>query len=236
MRAAATALDYEQMDDAALAASIVAGDAQAARLVIRRNNQRLFRTAWSVVRNRAEAEDVVQEAYLKAFAAMAEFRGGAALSTWLTRIVLNEAINRVRAARRRSQALSEQGLSVLDDYRERLSAAPSLSEAPDEALARSQVAALLERAIASLPKPFRLVFVLQDVEGLSAEAVSEAIGAPVETVRTRLFRARRRLREALGPELRRTLEGTVTFAGADCDALTARVMTRLADAGLIFGS
>lgn len=233
MGAVAKALEYEHMAEPELIALISAGDRGAAELIIRRNNQRLFRAAWSVVKNRAEAEEVVQEAYLKAFAAIGEFRGGAALSTWLTRIVVNEAINRVRAGRRRAAALSERGVSVIDDYRERLSAAASLNEAPDEALARRQVASLLESAIADLPEAFRLVFVLLEVEGLPAEAVAAAIGAPVETVRTRLFRARRRLREALGPELKRTLASSFVFAGADCDALTGRLMMRLEEEGLV---
>lgn len=233
MGAAVERLDYEAMGEADLAACIAGGDRDAARLLVRRNNQRLFRAAWSVVKNRAEAEEVVQEAYLKAFAGIGEFRGGSALSTWLTRIVVNEAINRVRAAKRRSRAFKEQGLSVIDDYRDRLSGAPSLNQAPDEALARRQLSALLERAIARLPEPFRLVFVLREVEGLSAEAVAEAVGAPLETVRTRLFRARRRLQADLGPELKRTLETTVAFAGADCDALTERVIAALERAGLV---
>lgn len=227
MNEAARALDYGTLAEGELARRIATGDRGAARYLIRRNNQRLFRAAWSVLKDRAEAEEAVQEGYLKAFAAIGQFHGEAALSTWLTRIVVNEAINRVRAARRRDRAMKKEGLAVLRDHRERLGDAPSLAGQPDEAIIRRQLAEVLQRAIARLPEPFRLVFVLRDVEGLSAEETAAALGAHEGTVRTRLLRARRRLRADLGPELRQALQSTITFAGADCDALTARVLERL---------
>jgi len=216
------ALDYQAMSERQLCQRIAAGDSLAARLVVRRNNQRLFRSAWSVLKDRAEAEEVVQEAYLKAFAGISRFSGESTLATWLTRIVINEAISRLRAAKRRKKALEEEGLAILDDYRERL--APSLVAAPEESVMRRELAGLLERAVARLPDLFRTVFVLHEIEGLSAEEVGASLGIPVETVRTRLFRARRRMRDDLGPELRRAFDGTIAFAGADCDALTDRVI------------
>jgi RNA polymerase sigma-70 factor (ECF subfamily) len=220
----AAALDYEALSEPDLVTLILAGDAAAARLVIRRNNQRLYRAAWSVLRNRAEAEEAVQEGYLKAFAAMNRFEGGSALATWLTRIVVNEAISRLRATKRRERSLKANGLAVLEEHRTRLKETPSLSAGPEESLMRRELAGLLERAVARLPEPFRLVFVLHEIEGLGADEVADATGLPVETVRTRLFRARRRLRADLGPELRRAMDGVIVFAGADCDALTVRVL------------
>jgi RNA polymerase sigma-70 factor (ECF subfamily) len=223
------ALDYEAMSEPDLIACLLGGDLAAARLVIRRNNQRLFRAAWSVLGDRGEAEEAVQEGYLKAFVGLARFEQGSSLSTWLTRIVVNEAVSRLRATQRRRRSLEANGLAVLEDYRQRHAAAPSLAAAPEADAMRRQVARLLEGAIARLPEPFRLAFVLHEIEGLSAEDVALAVGRPVETVRTRLFRARRRLREDLGPELRRALDGTIPFAGADCDGLTARVLAALAE-------
>ena len=220
--AANTALDYEALGERELCARLSAGDSQAARVVVRRNNQRLYRAAWSVLKNRSEAEDVVQEGYLKAFAAIDRFEGGASLATWLTRIVVNEAISRVRAARRRDQTLRDNGLAILQEHREQ--AAASLVAAPEETVMRGEFAGLLQRAVEKLPEAFRLVFVLHEIEGLSADEVAESLAIPVETVRTRLFRARRRLRADLGPEIRRAFGGTITFAGADCEALTARVV------------
>lgn len=219
-----TALDYEALSERELCARLGSGDSQAARVVIRRHNQRLYRAAWSVLKNRAEAEEAVQEGYLKAFAAIDRFEGGSSLATWLTRIVVNEAISRVRAARRRQRAVEDNGLAVLDAYRERAATTPSLGVGPEASVMRHELASLLERAIARLPDPFRLVFVLHEVEDLSSDEVAMSLGVPVETVRTRLFRARRRLRAELGPELRRAFAGAITFAGGDCDALTARVV------------
>ena len=217
-----TALDYDALTELELCRRLGAGDSLAARVIVRRHNQRLYRAAWSVLRNRAEAEDVVQEGYLKAFAAIDRFAGDSSLATWLTRIVVNEAISRVRAARRRDHALKANGLAILQEHRERVSA--SFAPAPEESVMRRELAGLLQSAVEKMPEAFRLTFVLHEVEGVPTEEVAESLGIPVETVRTRLFRARRRLRAELGPELRRAFEDTISFAGADCDALTARVL------------
>lgn len=221
---ASVALDYEALDDRSLASRIGAGDPLAATLVIRRHNQRLFRAAWAVLKNRSEAEEAVQDGYLKAFAAIGRFEGASSLATWLTRIVVNAAISRLRAAKRRKRALGGQGVASLQEFRERIAEASSPIASPEEELMRRQLSHALEAAIARLPDPFRIVFVLHEIESLSADEVASSLGVPVETVRTRLFRARRRLREDLGPELKRALEGSFVFAGADCDALTARVL------------
>jgi RNA polymerase sigma-70 factor, ECF subfamily len=217
-------LDYEAMSEREICRRLAAGDSLAVRLVVRRHNQRLYRSAWSVLKNRADAEEAVQEGYLKAFASIERFMGDSSLATWLTRIVVNEAISRLRAADRRRRSLRQDGLALLQDCRDRLAATPSLAAAPEEALMRREFADLLERAVARLGDPLRIVFVLHEIEGLSAAEVSESLGIPVETVRTRLFRARRRLRVDLEPELRSAFGGAIAFAGADCDALTERVL------------
>src|SRR6185312_2844356 len=116
----ALATDYASLSDAELVRLVVGRDAGAARSLITRNNQRLFRAAWSILLDRAEAEEAVQDGYLKAFAALPKFRGEAQLSTWLTRIVVNEALERRRKAGRRRKQLEEQGVSFFDSYREAL--------------------------------------------------------------------------------------------------------------------
>ena len=211
------------LGDIELARRCVARDEAALRHVITANNQRLFRAAWSILGNRLDAEEAVQAAYLKAFDCIGEFEGRSALSTWLTRIAINEALARLRANRRREARLAENGVPVLDRYREVLmkgSDAPS----PDAALAREQLRVLLERAVAALPDAFRSVFVLREVEGLSIEETAEALALQPATVKTRLLRARRRLQQALAPEVRSTLVGAFPFAGADCAAMTERVL------------
>jgi RNA polymerase sigma-70 factor, ECF subfamily len=210
----------------ALAARIAARDVGAVRLVMQRNNQRLFRTAWGILKNRAEAEDAVQSGYLRAFRAIGEFEGRSSLDTWLMPIVINEALGRARSRRRRRAHLERNRVAIADDYREKLMRG-SASGSPDSALAREQIRKLLEEAIAQLPDAFRLVFVLRDIEGLSGREAADALGIGEATVKTRLLRARRRLRQALAPELKSALEGSFPFAGADCEAMTESVLRRL---------
>jgi RNA polymerase sigma-70 factor (ECF subfamily) len=225
MNMAATALfDLHALPDTALASRIAGGDGAAVRLVTERNNQRLFRAAWSILKNRDEAEDAVQAAYMRAFAAIGTFEGRSSLSTWLTRIVINEALGRARSEKRRRARLDSSSVVHLDEYREKLMRGSTSVAAPDAALAREQVRGLLEKAIADLPTGFRQVFVLREVEGLSVDETAEALDILPATVKTRLLRARRRLQEALAPDLKAALTGTFPFAGADCAAMTERVM------------
>lgn len=217
-------LDYSSLDDPALARLVAARDPDAVRLVTGRNNQRLFRAAWSILKNRAEAEDAVQSAYLKGFAKIGAFEGRSSLSTWLTRIAINEALARDRAARRRRWDLENASVAVLEDYREKLMRGSMSGDSPDADLARGQLRRLLEDAIAALPAPFRTVFVLREVEGLSVEETADSLGIVPATVKTRHLRARRRLQEALAPEVKNALSGTFPFAGADCAAITERIV------------
>ena len=220
------AIDFAAVGDVDLARRCAARDADAIRFVITANNQRLFRAAWSILKNRSEAEEAVQAAYLSAFSAIATFEGRSALSTWLTRIVINEALGRHRADERRRRQLEQEGVAVLDNYREALMRG-SAAEGPDVALAREQVRKLLEQAVADLPESFRSVFVLREIEGLSSEETSEILDIPVATVKTRLHRSRRRLQQMLAPELKAMLSGTFPFAGSDCAAMATKVLTSL---------
>lgn len=220
-------LDYTKLDDRALAAGLAARDPGAVRLITERNNQRLFRAAWGILKNRSEAEDAVQSAYLHAFAAIESFEGRSSLSTWLTRIVINEALGRDRAARRRRANLDGGSVVVLDEYREKLMRGSTTTSLPDASVAREQVRQLLEEAIGRLPDNFRLVFILREIESLSVEEVADTLGIPAATVKTRHLRARRRLRQDLAPEVKTALAGTFPFAGADCLAMTERVLHSL---------
>lgn len=220
-------LDYASMGDGELARLCAGRDPAAVRHVLTANNQRLFRAAWSILKDRAQAEDAVQSGYLHAFGAISGFDGRSSLSTWLTRIVINEALAIQRKARRRRAHLDKAGVLAMDDYRDKLMRG-SQPAAPDAELAREQLRRLLEKAIASLPDSFRTVFVLREIEALSVEETAEALGLPANTVKTRLLRARRKLREALTPDVHGALVGTFPFAGADCEAMTQRVLDALA--------
>lgn len=223
---AQTRVDYEGLEDAALARLIEARDAEAVRLVTQRNNQRLFRTAWSILKDRDDAEDAVQSAYLHAFGAIDRFEARSSLSTWLVRITINEALGRKRAAGRRRAQLDAASVTVLDDYREKLMRG-SMTGSPDGDYARGQLRRVMERAIGDLPSSFRLVFVLREIEGLSVEETAEALGLVPATVKTRHHRARRRLQDALAPEVKSALAGSFPFAGADCEAMTERVVAAI---------
>ena len=205
--------------DLRLAQRCSAREGAAIRELTGANNQRLFRAAWSILKDRAEAEEAVQSGYLKAFAALDGFAGHSSLSTWLTRIVVNEALGRRRSAARRKAMLEDEGVAMLDEYRE--------PARPDALIAREQLRRMIEQAVASLPEIFRTVFVLRAVEGLSVEETAEVLGVAPATIKTRLLRARRRLQEALEPDVRSALQGVFPFAGADCEAMTGRLLATL---------
>ena len=220
----ATAL--RPITDIEMAQRCRARDREAIRAIVTANNQRLFRTAWSILKDRGEAEEAVQSAYVSAFASLDTFEGRSSLSTWLTRIVVNEALGRLRAQKRRRNQLEGAGVAVLEDYREAFMRG-SEARPPDVALAREQMRRLLEQAVAMLPETFRTVFVLREIEGLSGEETAEALDLPVATVKTRLHRARRKLQQILAPQIGNALSETFPFAGADCAALTERVLAKL---------
>lgn len=220
------AFDYDSKSALDVARLCAQRDRGTIERVISANNQRLFRAAWSILKNRGEAEEAVQAAYLSAFAKIGSFEGRSTLSTWLTRIVVNEALGRRRAEGRRRRQLEQGGVAVMDAYRETLMRG-SEADAPDAALARQQIRKLLEQAVADLPDMFRIVFVLREIEGLSSEETSAVLDVPVPTVKTRLLRARRRLRELLAPEMATALNGTFPFAGVDCASLTECVLGKL---------
>ncbi len=201
------------------------GSEPAIRALIRRNNRRLFRVARSVVASNEEAEDVVQETYVRAFTRLDGFRSESLVSTWLTRIALNEALGRVR--RRRPTA----GLDLLDSFagsasviRLPTSLAP---EAADSVLGRRQVRELLERVVDELPEAFRTVFILRDVEEMSIEETADQLGLKPETVKTRLHRARRLLRAAVEKRLSAGFSDLFPFDGERCVRMADRVIERL---------
>jgi RNA polymerase sigma-70 factor (ECF subfamily) len=209
-------LRHESRSDLELAADIARRDAGAVRLVMRRNNQRLFRAALQILRNREDAEDAVQGAYLKAFAAIRSFAGRSSLSTWLTRIVTNNALAHARSARRRRSLLEESEVPILDDYREMLMRG-SMSASPEQAVARGQIRQIVVDAINQLPAPFRAVFVLRQIEELDVGEVAERLRIPAATVKTRHLRARRRLQRLLGPGLGGALSDEFPFDRDSCE-------------------
>jgi len=217
--------NLNSISDQALARRAAQHDPAAISLITTRNNQRLFRTAWSVLKNHSDAEDVVQEAYLKAFKGIDQYEGASSLSTWLTRIVVNASLDRKRAADRRKSELLHQDVAMFDEYRARYAHTSGIS--PESSLARKELSTLLQAAIAQLPDEYRTVFVLREIEGASVRETAFALGLNEAVVKTRMLRARRRLRDILTPDVQCLLDETIAFAGADCEAMTARVLSAL---------
>jgi len=231
MRTAQTARDDSGEDDRTLVARIVAGDGAAFEIVMRRHNGALFRTARAILRDDAEAEDALQETYLAAYRNLGTFRGDARLSTWLTRIVINQALGRLRARRRDNvvglhddlgEPAGEAGGDAMDET-------PAAS--PETGTLRTQLRRLLEREIDALPLAFRTAFMLREVEEMTIDEVAASLEIPEATVRTRVFRARAMLRAALAEELDLATGEVFAFAGKRCDRIVAAVLARLPAAG-----
>lgn len=210
--------------DIALARAVAAGDQEAFKRLMRHHNQRLFRTARSILRDDQEAEEVVQDAYLLAYRGMAHYRGESRLSTWLIRIVANRAIRR-RQRLGRERAIFAPGDAPLGE--EEADMGESRFQNPESAAASGELRQLLESHIDRLPDLYREIFVLRGVEELSSEETAEVLGIPEATVRTRFFRARHLLGKALAEEIDDAFGEVYAFAGERCDRIVAGVLARL---------
>ena len=209
-----------------LVRQVAAGDPAAFEALMRQCNRKLFRVARAILKDDAEAEEAVQEAYLTAYRAIGDFRGDSKLATWLTRIVINEALGRMRR-RRRDQVVVPIS-TACDDRGEPFAAAAERSGAcPEEAALRAELRVLLERKIDGLPIAFRTVFMMRELEEMTVEETAQCLQIPEATVRSRLFRARGLLREALAREIDLTTPDAFAFAGARCDRIVAAVLERV---------
>lgn len=217
---AALAASPHPVEDLQLVAGVIAGSPGALERMMRANNRRLFRTARGILRDDADAEDAVQDAYVSAYRALADFRGESSLSTWLTRIVVNKSLERLRR-RARSGPLPDEAGADVDKP-----AAPA--ETPEALTMRRELRRLIEGSIDRLPSGCRAVFMLRAVEELSVAETAASLGISEAAVKTALFRARRLLRDAIGREIGATIDGFFTFDGARCDRLVAQVHRRLA--------
>lgn len=210
------------LDDLGLARRIAAGDRMSFEFLMRRHNRRLYRLARATLRDDAEAEDALQEAYLAAYRAIGSFRGDSMLVTWLSRMVLNECLGRLRKSARRQNVIP---MVASDDME--TTASDDERDGPDRLLVRAEIRAMLERKLDQLPEDFRTVFVLRAVEELSVEETAASLGIPEATVRSRHFRARSLLRESLAQEFDIAERDLFDFGGAHCDRIVAGVMSRL---------
>lgn len=210
--------------EADLVRRAAAGEAQAIRAIIRSHNQRLYRLVRAVLRNNADAEDVLQEAYLRAFANLGGFQGEASLSTWLSRIALNAALMRLRAQKRMKRAAPAPELAKAEIIP--FPHASSIAD-PERVMAQRQLLHLVEEATDALPETFRLVFVARVIEGLSVEETTALLELAPATVKTRLHRARKLIRMRLEERIGPVLVEAFPFAGERCERLTQAVLSKL---------
>ncbi|HET8745340.1 MAG TPA: RNA polymerase sigma factor [Ramlibacter sp.] len=216
----------QELDDASLASRVCAGDTAAFELLMRRYNQRLYRLARSMLRDAADAEEAVQDAYLAAYQSLGAFRGEASLATWLSRVVVNQCLARLRRQARRDNIVPMVAMGGPDEQE-----VPGMpaddKDTPDRALVRAELRAVLERKLDELPEAFRTVFVLRSVEELTVEETARTLNLPEATVRSRHFRARSMLRESLAQDIDLAERDVFSFAGDRCDRIVARVMEKL---------
>lgn len=215
-------LDPKRLDlgsDEAIVSRVSAGETRLFEILVRRHNQRLFRTARAITGNDAEAEDVMQEAYVRAFSALSGFRGESRFSTWLTRICVHEALGR----RRKSQRYEP-----LDEPHEAAMDRDHQGPTPEQDATGSELASWLERALDGVPDTYRAVFVLRTIEDLSVAETAECLSIPEDTVKTRLFRARAILQRELLQHAETKRSGVYSFMGERCDRMVAAVLRRIA--------
>lgn len=202
------------LSDVEIVARVLAGDRRLYEVVMRRYNQRVFRAVRSILKDDDEAQDAMQEAYVRAYLHLGEFRAESRLSTWLVRIAVNEALARLRKSKR-TEPLDEEVEVV------------SMSRDPEQATSDEQLRVVLEEAVDALPEGFRTVFVLRSVEQMSTAEVAEIVGIPEDTVKTRLFRARGLLRQAVLARLEDRETTAFQFLRPRCDRVVATVLARI---------
>ncbi len=200
-------------------------DEAAIRSIMQANNRRLYRLARGILRNDGEAEDVVQETYVRAFTHLQDFRGDSSLATWLARIAMNEALGRLRR-RRPSVDVDTLAPGVLEAQIIQFPLSGA-SEDPEKTMAQREIQRVVEHAIDELPEAFRIVFITRVIEGMNVEETAEILGLKPETVKTRLHRARTMLRENVESKIGPVVMEAFPFAGKRCERLTDAVLKRL---------
>jgi RNA polymerase sigma-70 factor, ECF subfamily len=215
--------------DSVLVGAVAQGDHAAFETLMRRYNAKLFRIARSIVKDDSEAEDVLQDAYMDAYRHIHDFRGGSQVGTWLTRIVINQGLMRLRKQKRRSVIVPFREPRASESESPEVNVEDRTTESPSAGVLRGEIRRILERRIDELPLSFRTVFIMREVEDMSVQETAEALGIAEATVRSRLFRARALLRESLAREMDLATVDVFAFAGARCDRIVTAVLLRASD-------
>lgn len=224
MALATQPVEPAQLTDEELVQCVLAGEKQMFEILMRRYNQRLYRVTRAILRNDAEAEDVVQEAYVRAYQHLNQFAGRSSFATWLTRIAIYEALGRVRSRKKIEE------IDAMDEPRRDSVQQLSVRDAtPEQAASGSEVRSLLERSIDALPDTYREIFMLREVEEMSTSETAQCLGITEENVKTRLHRARALLRKEIYARAGATSSTAFQFMGARCDHMVESVMRRIAE-------
>ena len=221
--------DLATLNDAELVRRARARDDGAFRAIMQRHNRRLYRIVRGILRNDHEAEDVVQEAYVRAFTHLEGFRGDSSLGTWLARIAMNEALGRLRHDRATvdvATAEARQSQAQIIQF-----PLATTSDNPEQTMAQRQILQLVERATDNLPEIYRIVFITRVIEGMDVEETADLLGLKPQTVKTRLHRARLLVREQLDKQIGPVLMDAFPFAGRRCARMTDAVMKRIGVSG-----
>jgi RNA polymerase sigma-70 factor (ECF subfamily) len=208
-----------ELSDDEIVARVRAGEHALFEILMRRHNRKVFRAVRAVLRSDDEAEDVMQHAYLRAFEHLAEYQARARFSTWLTRIAIYESFARLRRQKRVGQ---------LDEATAEGEAMADQRATPEQRVSDAELRVITEAAIDALPDDFRVVFVLRAVEQMSVADVADTLAIPEDTVKTRYFRARERLRKSILERLDEATPAAFDFLGPRCDRIVARVLPLLA--------
>lgn len=205
---------------------VLAGDTAMFEILMRRHNQRLYRVARAILRDDSEAEDLIQDTYVRAYQHLSQFEGRAKFSTWLTRIAVNEAL-----ARRRRLGLYKELEPMSENQGEKVDRLASTAPSPEQQVSSSETLRLLEHAVAALPEIYRTVFVLRDVEEMDTGDTAAVLNISEENVKTRLHRARALLRKKLYAQAGACAREAFSFHAVRCDRVVQNVFLRIRDAG-----
>jgi RNA polymerase sigma-70 factor (ECF subfamily) len=212
--------------DRTLCERISDGHHDAFEALMRKHNGRLFRVARAILKDDAAAEDSLQEAYLQAYRKIGDFRGESNIATWLTRIVVNQALMALRR-QKREPVVVPFGTGRDENAEAQMDPVDTHAEPAPDRLVRAEIRRLLEQKIDDLPLALRTVFVMRELDEMSVEETAECLSIPAATVRTRLFRARAQLRQALEHDVDRASMDVFAFAGARCDRIVAGVLAKI---------
>ena len=203
------------MTDAEIVERVRAGETALFEILMRRHNQRIYRVARAVIKDEADTEDVMQQAYINAFTHLSQFQDRSQFSTWLTRITVHEAL-----ARRRKRKPEETPEDVMETL-------TSPQPDPERQAYAAELRRVLEAAVDSLPETYRLVFMLRDIEGLSTSETAAGLGLGDEAVKTRLHRARAMVRSAITERVGASTAEAFAFQAPRCDRVVAAVMAEI---------